>query len=179
MIHHVIGLGPTSEDTIQHISNNSETWGVNDVWKLFPANNVVVVDPPNRFNQARRTTIARCKPISFYALDDQWSPYRNQIHRIKYSRRYDYKCLVKQSEIVPLGLDSTFVAACLAHRSGANTIIMHGVDLSIGHSLYQNRSRIIETYRQLHYWLRLSGTELYCADQRNAISVHVPVYRWK
>lgn len=179
MIAHIIGLGPTLSQTIKLVDAlPGEEYGVNDVWRVRKVNHVVVVDPPGRFLKHRFDVIKSCTPTNFYSYNEAWCIWQKErFQQILFSRRFDVAILRKKDEKkVPQGLDSTFIACCIAYRNGAKKIITHGVDITDHPDLGENEKMIVESYRDLWKTLRLCGTDLFCAHESSAISKYVPVF---
>jgi hypothetical protein len=103
--------------------------GVNDIWRIFPADIVVCVDKPQAFTPERMRTIAGCKPQAFYSQAVIWDQ-RLDFHKIDLLPGYpDNICRLDQPAYYK-SFCSPFVAVQIAYKLYAATEIhLFGVDL--------------------------------------------------
>lgn len=165
---HIFGLGPT----LQEFNNlkNEFTIGVNDIYKHYPTDMVVCVDPPERFPKERREVMDRCKPkAGFLSNCQSWSYHPNykQLHLA--GRRGDVSRI--DWDNIPKSTNSPFVACCIAYLMGAKRIILWGVDLNDHPELNNssNEQATFEHYKLLSQELRKRGTDLVCGSVNSGL----------
>ena len=122
----ILGLG---ESIGLFIPSGNITFGVNDIYRIFPVDFLVVIDAPNRFTPERLEVIKWSTPNSFIS------------HRHEYRGRNDYmKIDLWERTGLPIDLDgekinvsvfSPYVATIVAYKMFEPEVInLYGVDMT-------------------------------------------------
>lgn len=153
----VLGLGESIE---QFKPSSNITIGVNDIWKHFPVDYLVLVDRPNRFNTERLNQIIDSTPMKFYSHIDEWKdlvPNFNKINLAGPRGKIDNI----ESDDICYSNNSTFVAVVIAYKLGAKEINIFGADFN-NHPNFNNRSIevAINDFKGLFDYLKLKGIKI-------------------
>lgn len=171
----VLGTGPTIE---HYKPNDNETIGVNDIWKHHKVDNLLVLDLKSRFTPEQLHVIMNSTPKRFYSSLDEWYNvccFDIRILLMAPPPGADLSYL--DTAYLPIHVDSTYSAVCLAYRLKARRIIMHGVDLK-DHpdlKLYWYTRVIQEAYKDLVKALKDREVDLFVGSKESPLSEFIPV----
>ena len=171
---HVLGLGPSLSD---FVPDSNPTIGCNDIWNYYPADYVVCIDKPFRFNEKRLASIKSGGQKKFFTHVQEWKEIVDNYTTLELSLiRGNLSDL--HNEKVPYSNNSAFVAVVLAYRMGAKEIIMYGVDLSDHHQLGKPEilKKACEDFRNLFLALHEKGVRLCVINKKSILSNYIPVY---
>lgn len=155
----IIALG----ESASQFDGKGDTLGVNDAWRHFHTDILLVCDPPNRFTPERRKIITDSKPRLFISNQLPWMRHfmpEDNADRIRPSMRYNelffsdgrkmrfspWKGLFN-TDRVHYSLTSPFVAINLAYKLGYKEIVLWGVDFKT-HKSYKHGSLGLETEKR-------------------------------
>lgn len=170
----VLGLGPTLR---YYKPNDNETIGVNDIFAFHRVDHLIVLDSINSFDLLTFLIICNSTPKHFYSSLFEWkSKMVNFTHVQIAPKPGDLSYL--DTDYLPIHVDSTFSAACLAYKLGAKRIIMHGVDLKDHLDLkhYWKQGIIQDVYMRLLAELHEREVELFVGSEESPLSEFIPVY---
>lgn len=170
----VLGTGPTIK---YYKPNNNETIGVNDIWKYHKVDNLLILDLKSRFTPEQLHVIMNSTPKVFYSSLNEWA-YTFHIGSLLWlapSPGADLSYL--DTAYLPIHVDSTYSAVCLAYRLKARRIIMHGVDLKDHPDLkfYWHTGVIQKAYKDLVKALKDRGVNLFVGSKESPLSEFIPV----
>lgn len=172
----VLGTGPTIE---HYKPNDNETIGVNDIWKHHKVDNLLVLDLKSRFTLEQLHIIMNSTPKKFYTSLDEWADMfcENWLLMMAPPPGADLSYL--DTSYLPIHVDSTYSAVCLAYRLGARRIIMHGVDLKDHPDLkfYWHTGVIQKAYKELVKALKDRDVDLFVGSKESPLSEFIPVYK--
>lgn len=159
MIIDVLSLGDSVK---QYKLNGNITVGVNDIFKHFPVDYLVLVDPITRFydEPQRLLTIVTSKPKEFLS-QHKWNVKNfRQINFVKPRGTVDL-----MSPDYSYSNTSTFVAAVHAYKLGAKQINLHGADFTNHKALSSkgNSERILKDFSELNRHLNKKGVQMFCS----------------
>ena len=152
----ILGLG---ESIGLFIPSGNITFGVNDIYRIFPVDFLVVIDAPNRFTPERLEVIKWSTPNSFIS------------HRHEYRGRNDYmKIDLWERTGLPIDLDgdkinvsvfSPFVATIVAYKMFEPEVInLYGVDMTNHPHLSAKAEKIRSDWFPLKKALNERGVEV-------------------
>ena len=120
----VLALG---ESVHAYRDKGNVTIGVNDIFRFYPVDFLVIADPPSRFVQERKSVILNSTPKRFFSSFDDWRQLVNNFKILKLTKGRGR--LDKFDSEICFSNNSPFIAVCLAYHMGAKRIVLHGVDL--------------------------------------------------
>ena len=152
----ILGLGGSVE-LFKHSDNI--TFGVNDIYRIFPVDFLVCIDSPNRFSPERLEIIKWSTPNAFIS------------HRWEYRGRNDYmKIELMERTGLPIDLDgdkinvsvfSPFVATIVAYKMFEPEVInLYGVDMTNHPHLSSKAEKIRSDWFPLKKALNERGVEV-------------------
>ncbi len=167
----VLGLGPSLK---HYRPNGNETIGVNDIFREHRVDSLLVLDLPENFTPERFHVIVNSTPGRFYTSSDAYETMPGFTKVYPASRGGDPRYL--DSELLPIHVDSTYSAVCLAYKLGAEMIIMHGVDLKDHPKLktFWNQGIIQEAYKKLFFALAYRNCILVTGSQESSLAEIIP-----
>ena len=170
----ILALGQSID---KYRDSGNITIGVNDIFKIHPVNNLVVVDTPSVFNATRLHTIINSTPNKFYSCSNDWRTMVSNFQHIKLDKFPGCLDGLDDRELVCYSNNSAFVATVIAYKMKAKRIVLYGVDFTAHHFLSQKE--ILQTqlkhFSNLHSKFKEMGVELYVADKRSELSKFIPV----
>ena len=152
----ILGLGGSVE--LFKPSGNI-TFGVNDIYRIFPVDFLVCIDSPNRFTPERLEIIKWSTPNAFIS------------HRWEYRGRNDYmKIELMERTGLPIDLDgekinvsvfSPYVATIVAYRMFEPEVInLYGVDMTNHPNLSSKAEKIRSDWSLLRKALNERGVKV-------------------
>ena len=162
----VLGLG---ESIKNYKPNGNITIGVNDIYKYVKTDYIVMVDPPNRFNEADRLkTIMESTPKKFYC-NHVWNVPNFELITLASPRGELGKLDTKE---YCYSNNSAFVACILAYKMKAKEIVLHGVDFVNHNQLchQNNLNRIIKDFTNLRNEFERRNVKLYVSSSYSLLS---------
>lgn len=148
---YVLGTGPG----IENFNNNSVCIGVNDIWKYYKTNYLLLLDRPDTFTIDRIEIIKNSEPVTFFSNLYEWSFLPKYKHITVNESGGDLSTLNREDfELFPRHVDSTFTAVCIAYRLGYRNIILHGVHLKDHPILKSSWPLIKDCYSKLFVQLK-------------------------
>ena len=159
MIINVLGLG----QSVHRYNGSGISIGVNDIYRYYPADYVVCVDKPDRFNPERRKIIEQSKPILFFSHLPDWEFMPNFVLMNLSRHRGD---LSEIKSKYPYGTSSSYCAACIAYKLGATVIKMYGVDMNDHPNLKDSvRDGEVGRFDELRKFFKRQGVELLVTEE--------------
>ena len=160
----VLGCGPsaklfTHNPLLQQYYKNAAIFGVNDIWKWYPAPHLLVLDGEEKFSPERRQIILNSKPQHLYLWTlEKWPamPNREYLGPITDFTGDLTVPHLQKPEII----SSTWVAAQCAWLKGYRRIVLFGADYTQHPELGENVHKIIKGYQKLERAMRKAGGEL-------------------
>jgi len=155
----VLGLGESLQ--LFDASQFDASIGVNDIWARVPADYVVCVDKPDRFEPERLAGVvaARCK--AFYSQLGEWS-FMPNFYPIELQPAYPTYICQLDPPALPKSHCSPFIAAAIACKlHNASEVHLFGVDL-VNHPLLKAATceRIRIHFKNLRDAMALRGCVL-------------------
>lgn len=177
----VLGLG---ESILDYKNDGSETIGVNDIYKHYPVDYLLVMDQPHRFTKDRLATILLSTPKKFYSnvRDDSgkyiWGGMPNFIPILTEKGRGNLKS-IDEPDLYSLSNNSPFTACVMAYKMGAKRIVLYGVDLNTHRHLSSENmlSTILVHYKNLFEKLKDRGVGLFVSSEKSKLSAIIPVFQ--
>jgi hypothetical protein len=172
MIVDVLGLGETVKD---YRPSGNTTVGVNDVFKYFPVDYLVLVDPPQRFNEPDRyKTIMESTPKKFLCTKPWPVPNFELIQRAPGRGMLGD---LDKPEIYCVSNNSTFTACHHAYKLGAKEIRLYGADFNTHSVLSKPKmlATILNHYGDLKNELKKRGVRLAVSSRASALSSVLPL----
>lgn len=158
----ILGLG----ESLKNFSpNGSVTIGVNDIYKHFPADYVVCVDTPDKFNPERFKTITTSNHKKFFSHLPEWHPHIQNFQLIKlFHGRGNFSNI--DSDLIAYGISSPIVACIIAYKMGAKQIDLYGVDFNT-HPQFINKNlqRAIKEFILLNAEFKKKGIKMTCQKE--------------
>lgn len=154
----ILGLGETLEEYVP--SEDSITFGVNDIFKCHPVDYLVCVDRIHRFTPERFKTIANSTHKKFYTHLDEWQGHVQRVQLISLSAgRGSLEGM--ESEKICYSNNSTYVATVIAYKHGAKEISIFGADFNTHPSFMDNKLDItLSDFKKLFDYLRSKGVKI-------------------
>ncbi len=153
--------------------------GVNDSAKFVHPDYLVCVDTPQAFPKEKYDFILNTKCKKFFSFIEGWKkhiafeqisldPHRGMVSnliKLKHTNIFNHSCT------------SPFVAAVLAYKLGATSIIMWGVDMNT-HPKVNGfvKDQAMRDFRNLFEELKKDNVSLYVGDKRSSLSEFIPVW---
>lgn len=168
----VLGCGAN----IKQYHNSPENFkiGVNDVWKHFKTDVLLVVDHPESFSDERRHIIENSRPRYFMSQLCSWADMPNFSRMWLASNGGDVSTLEDISAL-PIHVDSTFTATALAYHFSMKNVVLWGVDF-YGSPLMEWREQILFAYSCLANKMKVLGINLYVGYKNSLLSEVLPVF---
>lgn len=167
----VLALG---ESVATYRPDGNTTVGVNDIFKFFPVDHLVVIDRPTRFHPDRVNTIVNSKPTRFYSHLPEWSTLPNFKH-IDLSAGVDFRALDVPG-IITHSNNSAFVAAVLAYKLGGKEIVIYGADFKTHPNFHPNTIRTaLQHFSTLYKELKRRGVRLYVSSPQSRLAEFLPI----
>lgn len=169
----ILGLG---ESIKTYSPDNNTTIGVNDVFKFFPVDHLVVIDPMKRFTMDRLHTIINSKPKQFYSNYPQWKECVNNFNQLNLSCGYDFSQL-DNPDVCLHSNNSVFVACVLAYKLKANDIVIYGADFNTHPNFHpQTIKTALLHFETLRKELKKRNVNLFVSSRISKLSTVLPVY---
>lgn len=173
MVFSIIGLGNSS---LAYENKGEGTIGVNDSFKIFPVDYLVVVDPQSVFTKERLKIIKESTPIEFLSHYDEWS-YMPGFKKIRLApERFNLDYI--DSDMYCYADNSPFVAVHHAYKLGASEIVLYGVDF-VNHPKLNDEDhirRILKMYHEFKKELNKRGVAIYVSGAESLLSRVLPIY---
>lgn len=172
---HVLGLGPSLKE---FVPDGNITIGVNDIYRYHAADYVLCIDPVVVFSRDRVNGIISGTQKKFFTNRKGWLPLVKNYEHIKTMSIGECKeGMPELKQNLIHSTNSTFVAACMAYRMGANRIILHGVDLTSHPKLGRagNLNRTINDFVKLGKGLNYLDVQLIVSSRQSILSNYLPV----
>lgn len=168
----VLGCGPG----IANYHNNGKNYkvGVNDVWKHFTTDVLVLVDHPESFSPERRATIEQSRPQYFMSTLDSWRNMHN-FRKLYLASEPGEVATLEDITALPFHVDSTFTAVSLAYHFSMKSVVLWGVDF-YGSPLMEHEDKILTCYSNLFNKMASLGIGLYVGYENSLLSKILPVY---
>lgn len=172
----ILGCG----NTAKFFKGGCDSFGVNDAWKFFKTDCLVVVDPKRNFRKEERLDfIEQCNPKKFYYFYRwlEWSkiPNGEMYHATAWNGNY------KEGKIY-YSNNTPFVAVSLAITLGYDEIYIYGVDFykhknfnpQGSHSAKRYFAKAMKDFKELKH---ISGIEMYAGHGSSAMAEIMKVKR--
>jgi hypothetical protein len=169
---HVLGLAPSIQDYKQ---TTVETIGVNDIYRHYPVDHLLIMDHIDTFTPERLEIIKNSKPKKTYSNFDEWS-FMPNFFQIGLNPTPGSCAYLGYISVLPRHVDSTFTAVALAYCLGAKEIIMYGVDFKEHSSLMAYEEQILLCYANMLAALRKRGIKLFIASGKSLLAQVLPVH---
>lgn len=179
---HVLGLAKSIKKYSN--PNNCLTIGVNDIWKYYKTDYLLVLDKVKTFEPDRFDTIIHSRPKQFFTIWNEWSKFIPitfiEIDNAKPGRGGLLDNL--DNGLLPFHVDTTFTAVCIAYRflrnyNGVGKIVMFGCQFTEHEKLKKFIPVIQECYKALFNELKKRYITLYNADKKSALNKILPFYQ--
>lgn len=176
----VLGLG---ESISGYNNTGNETIGVNDIFKHYPVDHLLVMDQPHRFAKERLATIILSTPKKFYSSvrDDKecyvWESLVPNFTPIKTEKGRGYLKTLDDPDTYSISSNSPFTACVMAYKMGAKKIVMYGVDFNTHPHLSKDNSieTILLHYKKLFDELKGKGVIIGVSSTHSRLSAVLPV----
>lgn len=160
----ILGCGD-SINRFEYAGN--KTIGVNDVFRFFHVENLVVIDAPDKFTKERLDVIIQSTPKKFYSSVEAWRPYNENFQFIKLASPRGSCDKLDHRELFPYSNSSPFVAISLAYKMGAKKIRLFGADYTNHVKLCEKYAieRVMKDFKEMNKALTLRGVKLFVTKE--------------
>jgi len=174
----VLGLGETFQLFTRKSGDGITTIGCNDIYKNYPADYLVCVDPKRVFTPERLKTIQESTPRKMFSYLPEWE--ENFIGHFKLIKRASPRGSLKDIDDfnkVSYSICSPYIACIVAHQLGADEIVMHGVDFNNHQALSKpHKLAIIQRdFTNLYFELKKRKVNLFVGSKESFLSSFIPV----
>lgn len=167
----VLGLGTS----VSRYNGSGISIGVNDVWRYYPTDYLVVVDRPDSFNNEpeRLKVIKESKPILFFSHLPEWRFMNGYVEMKLANHRGD---LSEIKTKYPYSISSPYCAVAIAYKLGAKEIDIYGVDMNNHHAIKNEiRDKEIERFKELFRLIQKDGVKIR-VTQESSLSKIIPCF---
>lgn len=170
----VLGLGQSID---KYTPSGDITIGVNDIFKIIPVNNLVVIDTPEVFSKERLHTIINSTPDKFFTHLPQWRTLVPRYQKITLDKYPGCLDGLDNKELVCYSNNSTFVATVIAYKMKAKEIVLYGVDFKNHKHLSQSYilEKQLKHFHDLYLQLKHRGVKLFVCSNYSELSKIIPV----
>lgn len=166
----VLGLGETVRE---YKPTGNITVGVNDIFKYFPVDYLVLADPPQRFPEPDRfKTIMESTPKKFLC------PKKWPVDNFEFIQLSAGRGMFKDFDTTyAFSNNSPFIACVHAYKLGAKEIHLYGADFNTHETLSNEQSKktILKHYKELRLELLKRGCELKVSSKKSLLSSILPL----
>lgn len=153
----VLGLGDSFKE---FTPSKNITIGVNDIYKTYKVDYLILVDKPERFTKDRLKTIIESTPLKFYSHINDWERLVPNFCKINLAKGRGNIEHIETQDLC-YSNNSTYVAVVLAYKIGAKEINLFGIDFN-NHKFIKDS--ILETtkkdFKQLINYLKSKGVKV-------------------
>jgi len=118
------------ESSSRYKDSGKITIGVNDVYKIFPVQHLVVIDLPSAFKKERLRQILNSRPVKFYSQLEEWKPLMKTFEYIEFANGSGNLSNFGRDKKIYYSNNSAFVAVVIAYKIGGTDIRVYGADFN-------------------------------------------------
>lgn len=165
----LLGLGPSIHE---YKNDGALTVGVNDIYKYYPADFIVCVDPVRVFTPERLETIKRSTPLKFITFLEEWRGLVKNFELYPLSKKGRHNPDLHNPGVLSYSILSPFTALGFAYSLGASEVTIYGVDLT-NHpvlSLGAKQGNSVKYMLDMCNALKDRGVKVYVGSNKSLLS---------
>jgi len=161
----ILGLGPSLKD---YKPNGRITFGVNDIFRFYPVDHLIVQNYPRQFDAERLEVINNSRPKVLHTSLKDWDnhPCYREMDMLGPRGGLDF-----DSTSIAYSFFSPFCAMDMAVKMGAKNITVYGVDL-IGHHALGLPDKLRHCVEHIRKFIDLCPVPVFWADS-SPLGIHI------